>query len=129
MKLKTTTIRLTCKLSQSDLAEKGGELAKAELEYTAVEAEKAETVKRYKDRLDAIAGKIGSLSLVIDAGEEERDVEVRIFPDLSSGAIKYLALDRDEVLKERPMTPDEVQGDLPIGEEEAAPPVDAGSTL
>ncbi len=117
MKFRTTHISLTQRLTQAETAAYGEELARNEREYAEVEEDKKRTAESYKSRLDAIAGCITRLANVIGAGEEERDIEVRCFPDLEHGAMKYLAMDRNEVLQERPLTPDEMQGNLPMDDE------------
>jgi hypothetical protein len=109
---KTTTRPIVCKLTEPERLQMGDLLAAKELEYTQVEKDKKAAMDDFKEQLDAIAASIKALSETITAGEEERQLECYIVPDVTANTITYVRTDTDEVVHERSMTQEERQRGL-----------------
>lgn len=114
----TTTLSRQVPLTDHDRIEMGNELATKELEYSEVSDEKKKIAGGFQERLDGIESRIKHLSRVLTEGGELRDIEVRIVPDLETKMVRYLRLESDDLVEERAMTQDELQGDLFLGDPE-----------
>ena len=106
------TRRLLCKLDDQDILIRGQQLANAEKEYADIEAEKKTANQHFKDSMDAIGGRIYTLSAAIRDREEIRDVEVIVQDDNLMLKHRVVRLDTGEIVESYDFTEKERQGTL-----------------
>ena len=108
--LKKTAQRLvTCQLTDEEQREKGLQLALACVQRTEIEKERAETMKTFKERLDAVALEMAKHTKALRTGTEVRQLAVVELFDYNDGSVTISRKDTGEVIEKRDMTQEERQ--------------------
>lgn len=112
MELKEITQHLKCELTEDEIKEYGAELARKYSEITDLEDQKKSITSDFKARIDAANSDAGILARKIQNGYEFRDVfcEIQYIDD--EKVVQTVRQDTGEIIKTRPMTPEEMQRDL-----------------
>lgn len=98
--LKTVTIET--ELTQSEIANLGRELAKAETAKVKALVEKKVAMDGFKGRLDGLASRISELTTSIETGKAPTEMEVEERPG-APGVVEYFRPGTNEKVGERPM--------------------------
>lgn len=114
LKTVTTERRLRCKLTQEELLDRGQSLAYHLSDVAAIEADLASYKSSCKGRLDMANAKVQQYQQQVAEQAEWRDVECRDEYDYTTRTVISVRLDTGETLGIRPMTEDELQGELPL---------------
>ena len=108
--LKKTAQRLvTCQLSDEEQREKGHLLASCCVQQVEIEKEKSETMKAFKERLDAVALDIAKHTKALRNGTEVRQITVLEVYDYNDGTVTITRKDTGELIEKREMTVEERQ--------------------
>lgn len=108
----TKTEYLECSLTHQEIREAGQALASMNVELEELEFKKKELNTRLADQIKEIKGSIGMKSKIVSTGVERRPVQVLERQDFLKRLVQAIRLDTGEVIRERPMTSDELQLDL-----------------
>ena len=111
--LKPFSKLLPCKLSNEELLERGQQLGAVTQDIADEEARQVSIKQELKARLTELESQRMQLATQITRREEMREVE--IVPERDYTLAKYYEIRQDtgEVVKERPLTPEERQLGLP----------------
>ncbi len=85
------------------------ELAQGVVQKESLELKKKDVVSQIKSEIDAIESRVHTLSRNINQGYEFRNVECEEIKDYETRKVKIYRLDTDEYVRDRNMTPDELQ--------------------
>lgn len=110
----TTIEDLPVTLSDEDIRVRGRELARAAAEVQRAELRKAQIMATCKSEIEVHSTEMSRLTEIVNNGWEFRQVEVEEVHDFSSNRVAYVRTDTAELLRERPMTPEERQRPLPM---------------
>jgi hypothetical protein len=105
----------TCKyiLSGAELRQAGEDLARATREAIACETDKKAAAAAYKARAEEAQSRCAALSLKITQGYEMRDLECVVYYQQPRAGLKQIVRpDTGEVLREEPMTQQEMQSEF-----------------
>jgi uncharacterized protein (UPF0335 family) len=124
MKTKTVTRQLYVQLTDSELTEKGEELATITRRIRELEDEKKSIVKTMGEAIKEQQGTANYVADVIKSGAQLRPVKCAVAASgVEPGKAVVTRLDTHEVVEVRPMTDEERQEELEFGSEpEAAEP-------
>jgi len=111
---RTVTRRLPCDLTDEEVLTKTNQLVENIREARALDEQRKEEMKSFRDRLKSHAAKIDSLSRQIEARVEHRDVECVEEKQDGKNLIALIRKDTGKVWSTRPMTDEERQERLPI---------------
>jgi hypothetical protein len=111
---KTAQRRVTCQLTDEEQREKGQQLALACVQRTEIERERAETMKTYKERLDAVALEMAKHTKALRSGTEVRQIAVLELFDYNDGTVTITRKDTGELIEKRDMTQEERQVGLDL---------------
>lgn len=107
---------LRCNLTDEELLETGKQLARANAQRAEAESHKKEIDSQLKADIEKHASRALSLSVLLNNGYEYRNVECQQVKDFAAGTVTVIRNDTGEIVLERPLTADERQAALPIGE-------------
>ena len=111
---------LKCLLTEKEKTELSGKIAKAISDRTSAEAKLKEVSASIKAQIAQLDAEISEKALQINNGYEYRNIECRMDKDYRLGSVTITRLDTGEVIRERPMTAEERQMELP-GEKKEKP--------
>ena len=111
--LKSYVRLMPCKLKDTELLRYGGELGEVIQDIAAEEDNQLGLRQEMKARLAVLEARRTDLATKITRKEELRDVEIQTERDYTAGTYSEIRTDTGEVIKERPLTPEERQEKLP----------------
>ncbi len=109
---------LKCLLTEKEKTELSAKIAKAISDRACAEAKLKEVSASIKAQIAQLDAEISEKALQINNGYEYRNVECRMDKDYRLGSVTITRLDTGEVIRERPMTAEERQMELPSGKKE-----------
>ena len=104
---------LKCQLTEKEKTELSAKIAKAISDRAGAEAKLKEVNTSIKAQIAKLEAEISEKALQINNGYEYRNVECRMEKDYRLGTVTLTRLDTGEVIRERPMTAEERQMELP----------------
>ncbi len=104
---------LKCQLTEKEKTELSAKIAKAISDRASAEAKLKEVSASIKAQIAQLDAEISEKALQINNGYEYRNVECRMDKDYRLGSVTITRLDTGEVIRERPMTAEERQMELP----------------
>ena len=104
---------LKCQLTEKEKTELSAKIAKAISDRSSAEAKLKEVNASIKAQIAQLDAEISEKALQINNDYEYRNVECRIDKDYRLGTVTITRLDTDEVIRERPLTAEERQMELP----------------
>ncbi len=104
---------LKCQLTEKEKTELSAKIAKAISDRASAEAKLKEVSASIKAQIAQIDAEISEKALQINNGYEYRNVDCRMDKDYRLGSVTITRLDTGEVIRERPMTSEERQMQLP----------------
>jgi len=104
---------LKCHLTEKEKTELSAKIAKAISDRSSAEAKLKEVNASIKAQIAQLDAEISEKALQINNGYEYRNVECQMDKDYRLGTVTITRLDTDEVIRERPMTAEERQMELP----------------
>lgn len=120
--------KMPCLLSNEELADRGAKIADAYTEQDALDAERKNVNDSYKAKIELVEGRIRELAGVLRTKQELREVELVEEFIFATNTVRVSRADTKEVVRERAMTKNERQEELPLPKEKAngeAKPKDA----
>ena len=103
--------------SESELREHAKDLARENTVASEAEEQKKAVVAQFTEKVASAKTKISMLSRYINNGYDHRSVECETTLDMpEKGIARVVRLDTGEVVRERAMTPSELQIKLPLKE-------------
>ena len=115
---KTFYESLKCILTDDEKQKLGSDMAEAVARIAEAEADLKSFQTQIKAKVAADEAIVMTCSEKIRSGYEFRRIECEEFKDFESNKILISRLDTHEIIKERPMEPEERQKDLPLDNEE-----------
>jgi uncharacterized FlaG/YvyC family protein len=109
---------LKCQLTEKEKTELSAKIAKAISDRASAEAKLKEVSASIKAQIAQLDAEISEKALQINNGYEYRNVECRMDKDYRLGSVAITRLDTGEVIRERPMTAEERQMELPGNKKE-----------
>jgi uncharacterized FlaG/YvyC family protein len=109
---------LKCQLTEKEKTELSAKIAKAISDRASAEAKLKEVSASIKAQIAQLDAEISEKALQINNGYEYRNVECRMDKDYRLGSVTITRLDTGEVIRERPMTAEERQMELPGNKKE-----------
>ena len=109
---------LKCHLTEKEKTELSAKIAKAISDRASAEAKLKEVSTSIKAQIAQLDAEISEKALQINNGYEYRNVECRMDKDYRLGSVTITRLDTGEVIRERPMTAEERQMELPSHKKE-----------
>ena len=109
---------LKCQLTEKEKTELSAKIAKAISDRASAEAKLKEVSASIKAQIAQLDAEISEKALQINNGYEYRNVECRMDKDYRLGSVSITRLDTGEVIRERPMTAEERQMELPGNKKE-----------
>ena len=109
---------LKCLLTEKEKTELSAKIAKAISDRASAEAKLKEVGASIKAQIAQLDAEISEKALQINNGYEYRNVECRMDKDYRLGSVTITRLDTGEVIRERPMTAEERQMELPGNKKE-----------
>ena len=109
---------LKCQLTEKEKTELSAQIAKAISDRASAEAKLKEVSASIKAQIAQLDAEISEKALQINNGYEYRNVECRMDKDYRLGTVTITRLDTGEVIRERPMTAEERQMELPGNKKE-----------
>ena len=108
---------LRCDFSEDELKQFSKDLARSTAQLAQAEEEKKSAMAQFAERLTGAKALASSLARRINEGYEMRmvDCEVRL-DSPTNGTATVVRKDTGEIVKERPMTAGELQGELALSE-------------
>lgn len=103
------TERLRCKLTDTEIRERGEQLAKQRKEIAEVEAAKKSAAENFKSQLIALIMAADDVTEEINTKSEVRDVEVTEEKNFTTKQAYTIRLDTGETVRTRPLTAQEMQ--------------------
>ena len=103
-----------CELTPEEISEASEKMAQKMGALRKKEAEKKEVTSQFKADIDALGNDVDTLAQMVRNKFVYRDVEVSIEPDATNKTMVYTRLDTGEVIRERAMTPSELQTELEL---------------
>ncbi len=104
---------LKCQLTEKEKTELSSKIAKAISDRASAEGKLKEVSTSIKAQIAQLDAEISEKALQINNGYEYRNVECRMDKDYRLGSVTITRLDTGEVIRERPMTAEERQMELP----------------
>lgn len=109
---------LPCQLTSQELVLKSKQLAQLLCDQSNVELEKKEANAAFKEQLDDIDKKLSALALEVRTGREYREVPCIERADYIDNRVEVIRTDTSEVVRIRPLQPNERQEALPYARAE-----------
>lgn len=103
---------LPCKLTETELLERGQRAAGLVDKIAIVEDARKSEAKRAKDEIDRLTGKLSDVCREVRTKTEYRDTEVKREKDYKRGVEETYRLDTGEIVETRTLTPAERQVEL-----------------
>lgn len=103
---------LPCRLTDTELLERGAQVADLVRELEAAEDAKKEAASEAKAKIDSLDGRIGSLARELRERMSYRSVEVKREKDFGRNCEEVVRLDTGEVIETRALDPGERQVEL-----------------
>lgn len=103
---------LKCTLTEKEIKESGFNLALSSSKINDLEAQKKSFNDQIKADISAAEAEIQRLALMIQNGYEYRMVEVEEEIDPLERCVMIIRTDTGEMVRVRPLKPEEMQGDL-----------------
>lgn len=114
IKPKDITRVISVKLSQEEIAKKGGALALKLQEIGQLEESKKADNDSWRDKITKATEESDAMAACIRAGKEERSVKCKVHSIYETGQIRVVQAETGEVVEERAMTYSERQGRLDL---------------
>ena len=111
-RVKKTSAKLTCQLTEKELRERGGELASVVHLIKSTEAEKKKIMDDFKAKLSEFESRELNLSNVVKSCEELRDVAIEIEYRWKDNRKWFRRMDTGDVYDKRPIEEHERQFDF-----------------
>ena len=108
--------KLPCLLSEDELRQRGEELARMVGERDDLEAERAAASKEAKDTIGRLELRLAQLASEVRARTVYRDVTVHAVANFQTKALEWIRLDTGEVVRQRPLSFEELQLGFDFGE-------------
>ena len=105
---------LRVQLTPDERIQRGTALAKLNLELVQLEEQKAEAVRSWAEKIKAKKIEGGRLAHDVDTGTEERPIKCDERPRFGELVVEVVRRDTGEVVRTRPMLPEERQVPLSI---------------
>ena len=118
MKLRQEICSLVCKLTESEIAKKGQELAKLCDDISQAEDDEATRSKSAKSAIKGLEANRNVLAGIVEAGEEYRPIQVSY--DIEGSEVTESRMDTGELIQKRPATKQEMQQRLSFEVNEVA---------
>ena len=112
MEAEKTKEYLKCELTEEEIKELGAGLARKYSEITDLEDQKKALASDFKSQIDSATALASTMARKIQNGYEFRNVDCEIRKDYIDTTVRLIRLDTGEIVKERPMEPNELQGKL-----------------
>ena len=106
------TRNLPCALTETELLERGSQIADLVREYQHADEAKKEAASAAKAELDSLDGQIGAVARELREKKAYRIVEVKREKDFGRNVEEVIRLDTDEVIETRVLDPSERQVEL-----------------
>ncbi len=106
------TERLSCKLTETEIRERGEKLADLRKQIADVEAGKKNAMENFKSQLTTLIKVADDVTEEINTKSEFRDVEVTEEKDYVKKQGLTIRLDTNEIVRTRALTPQELQRPL-----------------
>ncbi len=106
------TERLSCKLTDTEIRERGEQLADLRKQIAEVEATKKNTAENFKSQIITLVTRADDVTEEINTKSEVRDVEVTEEKDYDKKQAYTIRLDTGESVRTRALTPQELQRPL-----------------
>jgi hypothetical protein len=119
--IRRTTEELPVRLSDDEFAERAKRLGQIEEDLQLHQIKAKAVRKELKERESQLKFERSQLAKVMRAREEPQEVEVCTFHADRRGQVRDVRMDTGEVVRTRPGTPEELQGQLPLAGEEPTP--------
>jgi hypothetical protein len=103
MKVLKTTKRLSVKLDDDELLERGKQLVANMRKVAIAEEERKSEDKKRKGDIALLEGVTARLAGAISQGQEEREVECEIRKDYATNNVTVIRMDTGEVVENTPM--------------------------
>ena len=111
--LRNSNEDLLCRLSAEEWADRAQQLATAQGELEQFRARKADTNAALAAEEKRISFNICKLGMSVRSKSESREVQCELRADYRSGRAIIVRLDTGEVVRERPLLPEERQAHVP----------------
>lgn len=98
-----TTEPLPVALTDAELIDRGGQLAKVEDDMRQLDGQESDAKAEFKARRSKLEGIRGALSRVVRDRKETRPVVLEMIADYVQGIVEYVRTDTGELVKDRPM--------------------------
>jgi hypothetical protein len=108
----TDAEKLPCSLSDDEVRQRGEELARRIRAREELDEARRENQKDYRDRLAELDLEIATLAREVRDRTAYREVGVVMHRNLATRTVEWVRRDTGEVVRQRPMTDDELQGQL-----------------
>jgi hypothetical protein len=112
--------KLPCVLTNEELAERGAKIAEAYAEQDTLDAERKNVNDGYKAKIELVEGRIRELAGVLRTKQELREVELIEEFIFATNTVRVTRADTKEVVRERAMTKNERQEELPLEKKNGA---------
>jgi len=112
------TMDLPCKLTDTELRERGGKLARLLQQADELQAELNAAKAEFKARYELLQKTASEIATEIRSGHAMRAVNCVDLEDFSEKTVKLIRSDTGEVVETRAMTPDELQRPIPFETDE-----------
>jgi len=106
---------LDCKLTEDEILKYGRDLASVQQDLIDEEKRQEGLKQEMKSRLATLSSKSTELTTKVNRGRELRPVQVESVRDYGTRMYTQVCLDTGEIIKERPLTAEELQRELPTG--------------
>lgn len=114
--LKRVMRNLPCRLTEPELLDRADQLSVVVQETNAEEGRQTDVKAQMKAKLTELDARKTRLAITIGRKEEYRDVEVELMADIQAGTVTTYRMDTSEALETRPMSEQERQTALPLGD-------------
>jgi hypothetical protein len=115
------TITVRAPLTEADRAELSMKMADIVTDLEDMEQEKKDAAKSFKAKMDLMTDVLRDHRNVVHQGWQEKQVACRVVFDGRSQTAFFYSITDGELQKSRPMTPVELQQDLPLEMPESKP--------
>lgn len=109
MQNKTTTEFVKYYLTEDEKRELAADLAQKTVEMQLAEDDKKAIASDFKSQIDGLSAKINGAANKLTTGYEMRSVKCEIVPDWTKKVWQSIEIDSGNIVKERPMTSDDLQ--------------------
>lgn len=109
MEVKIVKEHLKCILTEKEIKESGANLARFHSEISDLENQKKSVVSDFKSKIEKATAEADIEARKIQNGYEYRSVECEVQKIFDEKVVQVVRTDTGEIIKQRAMTPDELQ--------------------